>query len=73
MRDDEKCLVSLLEYTKHRYDSSLRAMVEIGDANVDDVYELMKITHEQLKELLQILSVKTPERQSIIYEPSIDP
>lgn len=47
-----KDLELLLEYTKHRYDAALRVMLDIGDLSIDDVYELMKITHEQLKELL---------------------
>ena len=55
----ESIFQGLLDYTKHRYDSSLRVMLDIGDdINIDDVYELMKTIHEQLKELLHLLSLE---------------
>lgn len=59
MQNSDIILNHLLEYTKHRYDSSLKTMLDIGDINIDDVYELMKQTHEQLKELLMIVNVET--------------
>jgi len=37
----------LIEYTIKRYDESLKVMLDIGDVTIDDVYELMKLTHEQ--------------------------
>ena len=59
MQNSDIILNHLLEYTKNRYNSSLETMLNIGDINIDDVYELMKQTHQQLKELLMIVNVET--------------
>lgn len=48
----------ILEYTKYRYNESIKVMLNIGDINIDDVYKLLTITHEQLKEIYHLVTDK---------------
>jgi len=58
MKDNKLEISKLLEYINHKYDSSIRLMLDIGDVSMDDVYELNKKTHEELKELIHLFYEK---------------
>lgn len=45
----------VMQYSQHRLDVALKCMQTTADFTANDVYELVKITHQQTLELLQTL------------------
>lgn len=53
----------LLDYMRDRYITTLKTTLEIGDFTMDDAYTLLKQSHNELKELIQLCAI--PHHQKI--------
>lgn len=48
-------LKNLFEYAKDRYITTLKTVINIGDFTMDDAYNLLKESHNELKELIYLV------------------
>lgn len=54
-KNNSEILKNVFEYSKDRYIATLKTVINIGDFTMDDAYNLLKESHNELKELLHLV------------------